>query len=312
MSNRTQCAAAFALLRTTEAQVWPAQLVGINDGTSESLRRFLRHAVPGSLGPGGFSIAGLRMSPSCGRPFPSVSAGGIVSIRVPSSRRCCCRCRREMRMGPRYAERYSAETAGVEISSLATAGGRATLTMPPGYTETTDADLLAMSAEGDRRAFDEIVSRHAAFALRVALRIVANPAVAEELVQEAMVKAWSQSRHFDPRRARFSTWLYKIVVNLCLDYRRRKHAVPMPDGFDPVDPGPAADRMLEIGERDAAIDKAMQELPARQRAAMALVYAEGMSGSEAAVILGLSAKAVERLLARARAYVRESLRREHY
>jgi RNA polymerase sigma-70 factor, ECF subfamily len=176
---------------------------------------------------------------------------------------------------------------------------------PRAYGKAPDATLLSWSSEGDRRAFDEIVTRHGAFALRVASRLIPDARVAEDIVQEAMVRAWSQSRQFDERRARFTTWLYRIVVNLCIDQRRRVQPEPMPEDFDPADPAAGAVEMMEVIERDATLARELSKLPARQRAAMTLVYDEGLSGAEAARVLGLTAKAVERLLARARAFLRE-------
>ncbi len=122
------------------------------------------------------------------------------------------------------------------------------------------------------------------------------------------MRAWSQAHHFDPNRARFTTWLYRIVVNLCIDYRRRARPDSMPEDFDPMDPADGAEETLAANERQAAVARALAELPVRQRAAMALVYDEGMSGAQAARVLGLSAKAVERLLARGRTQLRERLR----
>ena len=179
------------------------------------------------------------------------------------------------------------------------------------YAEVPDVELVQWSAAGDRLAFDQIVVRHGAFALRIAKRVVRNASIAEELVQEAMVRAWTQSKHFDVRRARFSTWLYRIVVNLCIDHGRRVQPETLPDGFDAADPRMNADEMLEADERSAAIARAVSALPVNQRVAMALVYDEGMSGVEAARVLGLTTKAIERLLARARAHLRERLYVEH-
>jgi RNA polymerase sigma-70 factor, ECF subfamily len=179
------------------------------------------------------------------------------------------------------------------------------------YGAASDAELLSWSAGGDRRAFDTIVTRHGPFALRVATRLVPDPLVAEDVVQEAMVRAWSQARHFDPDRGRFTTWLYRIVVNLCIDQRRRVQPAPIPDDFDPPDPAAGADEMVAANERRTMLLGALKTLPVRQRAAMTLVYDEGMSGAEAARVLGLSAKAVERLLARARAGLRTRLLPEY-
>jgi RNA polymerase sigma-70 factor, ECF subfamily len=176
------------------------------------------------------------------------------------------------------------------------------------YGRTPDAELLSWSAAGDRRAFDEIVSRHGLFALRVALRLIPDAPTAEDVVQEAMLRAWSQAKNFDPQRARFTTWLYRIVVNLCIDQRRRQRPEPMPENYEVADAAAGAHEMIEMSEEEATLIRALKDLPVRQRAAIALVYDEGLSGAEAARMLGLSAKAVERLLARGRAFLHTRLR----
>jgi RNA polymerase sigma-70 factor (ECF subfamily) len=164
----------------------------------------------------------------------------------------------------------------------------------PAYGNAADEELVAWSAGGDRRAFDELVIRHGRYALRVAARLVRNTVIAEDLVQEAFVRCWSQVQQFDPHRARFTTWLYR-------------QPEPLPEHFDTVDPAAGAEEMMECDERGSVLAQALNDLPVRQRAAMTLVYDEGLSGAEAARALGLSAKAVERLLARARAYLRARL-----
>lgn len=175
------------------------------------------------------------------------------------------------------------------------------------YGREQDAQLAAWSAGGDRRAFDEIVVRHGPFALRVAVRLIGNQAAAEDLVQEAMMRAWTKSHRFDPRRARFTTWFYRIIVNLCIDHRRKAQPDPLPDDFDAIDPAAGSEAMMEAKERRLALADALAALPARQRAAIVLVYDEGMSGIEAARVLNVSTKAVERLLARARLALRGRL-----
>jgi len=179
------------------------------------------------------------------------------------------------------------------------------------YAEAADEDLVSWSSGGDGRAFDEIVSRHGPFALRIAARIVPDRTAAEDIVQDAMVRAWNRCDRFDPGRAQFRTWLYRIVVNLCIDQRRRVSPEPLPEWFDAADPAAPADQILAASERAIALAAAIRALPGRQRAAMTLVYDEGVSGAEAARILGLSAKAVERLLARARSTLRESMLEDH-
>ncbi len=211
-------------------------------------------------------------------------------------------------MGVGFAATTAWPGTAWRMVALCTGGsGKEAMTNLASYAETPDEDLVAWSADGDKRAFDEIVTRHGPFALRVASLLISNASVAEELVQEAMVRAWAQARHFDPQRARFTTWLYRIIVNLCIDHRRRMQPERMPDDFDAADPAEGADVMIEADERQVALADAMRDLPVHQRAAMTLVYDEGLSGAEAARILGLSAKAVERLLSRARAQLRERL-----
>lgn len=179
------------------------------------------------------------------------------------------------------------------------------------YNEAADDQLLCWSARGDRSAFDEVVTRHGSFVLSVASRMTLNIRDAEDVAQDAMVKLWHQAGRFNPKRAHLRTWLYQIVVNLCIDRRRRREAEPLPEDFDAVDPGAMADEILANAERDTALAAALRALPAHQQAAMMLVYEEGVSGAEAGRILGLSAKAIERLLARARNTLRERLLAEH-
>jgi len=176
------------------------------------------------------------------------------------------------------------------------------------YPQASDADLLSWSGAGDRAAFDQIVVRHGCFALRVAARLLLDSSAAEDVVQEAMVKAWARADQFDAGRASFTTWLYRIVVNLCVDHRRRRRPLLLPElTREPLDPAPGLDEHVEAQQRRGALLQALQRLPVRQRTVIALVYEEGLSGAQTARILGLSPKAVERLLARARAHLRAHL-----
>jgi RNA polymerase sigma-70 factor (ECF subfamily) len=177
----------------------------------------------------------------------------------------------------------------------------------PGLDNTADEQLVTRSAAGDRRAFDELVVRHGSYALRVAARLLRNTALAEDVVQEAFVRCWSQIHRFDSRQARFTTWLYRIVANLCIDHQRRREPEALPADFDAIDTATTADEMMESDQRTALLVNALKDLPVRQRTALTLIYDEGLSGAEAARVLGSSAKAVERLLARARSYLRARL-----
>ena len=175
------------------------------------------------------------------------------------------------------------------------------------YDTAPDEDLVLWSASDDKRAFDILISRHGPLALRVASRLVANTSVAEDLVQDALLRAWSQASRFDPRRGSFKTWLSRIVVNLCIDHLRRRQPEPLPDAFDPPDPSANAEQLMQDADNSRVLIAAMQALPSQQRAALILVYQEDMSGLQAAQALGVSVKAIERLLFRARASLRARL-----
>ena len=171
----------------------------------------------------------------------------------------------------------------------------------------SDAELIGWAAAGDRTAFDVLVGRHGERTLRVALRILGDPAEAEEVAQEAFLRAWQAAARFDPTRARFTTWLHRITLNLAIDRTRRRAAqalagVPMP--ADLPDAGPDPEAATAAAQDRAALTAALAMLPARQRAAIALAYEDGLSGADAAAALDVSERALEGLLRRARLMLR--------
>jgi RNA polymerase sigma-70 factor (ECF subfamily) len=168
-----------------------------------------------------------------------------------------------------------------------------------------DHDLMARAAQGDERAFRELARRHAAGALRLARRILGSEAHAEEIVQDAFLRVWINAPRWRPEAA-FRTWLYRIVINLCLNAKRRPTDLPLAAAGDPVDPAPDAGAALELRERDEQLAAAIDRLPPRQRAAIVLTYQEGLGNAEAAAVLGTSVSSVETLLVRARQSLREA------
>ncbi len=167
------------------------------------------------------------------------------------------------------------------------------------YRYATDSILSLWIADGDRRAFEEILARHGPLALRVACHLLCDPRTAEEVAQEALVRAWAQAKDFDRRQERFLTWLCRIVVAACMDHHLRTAAERVAVN--------AANERTEGDDRLLVTVRALHELTIRQRAALALAREQGMSGAEVGQVLGVSTQAVDRLLARARAYVRERI-----
>src|SRR5215468_10291855 len=118
-----------------------------------------------------------------------------------------------------------------------------------------DHDLMARVATGDEAAFRLLSQRHVTSAAGLARRIVGNDAIAEELVQEAFLRVWTNAPRWRPQAA-FRTWLYRIVINLCLNATRRAPDLPLSAAGDPADPGDAAGA-LESRQRDAALNTAV-------------------------------------------------------
>ena len=170
-----------------------------------------------------------------------------------------------------------------------------------------DHDLMARAAQGDARAFRTLAQRHTGRALGLARRILGSEAAAEEVVQDALLRVWINAPRWRPEAA-FRTWLYRIVVNLCLNAKRRAPDLPLEAAGDVADPAAAADAKLEAAERDRALAAAIDALPERQRAAIVLTYQEGLGNAEVAAVLDTSVSSVETLLVRAKRALRATLK----
>ncbi len=158
---------------------------------------------------------------------------------------------------------------------------------------------MALVVARDQRALRVLMDRHMGRAIGLAIRVAGN-AEADDIAQEAFLRVWSRAGSFNAEAGRFTTWLYRIVVNLAIDARRRPRHGPVDEALEVPsgDPGPAKE--LIAAEQNRSLARAMAALPERQRAAIALFHMEGLSGREAAKAMGMSEKAFESLLTRAR------------
>jgi len=169
-----------------------------------------------------------------------------------------------------------------------------------------DEELVVAAGKGNLQAFETIVVRHQASAWRIACRLLGDPDEARDVVQNAFLKLLDAAPRYHPT-APFTTYFSRIVVNLCLDHRRRKRHV-CADGLSEIeDSTPSSLEILLEQERRRAVHEALATLPPNQRAAIVLRYYEEMGYTEIAEVLDTSAKAVERLLARGRAALETSL-----
>ena len=166
----------------------------------------------------------------------------------------------------------------------------------------SDDGLLALYAAGDRSAARALAERLTPRSLGYAMRLLGGDrAEAEDVTQEAMLRLWRIAPDWRRGEAQVSTWLYRVVTNLCTDRLRRlaRHARPMGDDLpDVADGRPDADARLAQADRMAALNAALAALPPRQREAVVLRHIEGLANPEIAEILGIGVEAVESLTAR--------------
>lgn len=174
----------------------------------------------------------------------------------------------------------------------------------------TDEALAGAVASGDERAFGLLVSRHLERVRAVANGYVGNRADADDIAQEVFIAVWRKAARFRPDRGgRFTTWLYRVTVNRCIDHRRRQRdaTVPIDDVQDrlagPENPETAAADRSEL----TAVAGAVAALPDRQRMALLLSVSAGLANADIAKTMGISNGAVEQLLVRARGRLRAEL-----
>ena len=165
---------------------------------------------------------------------------------------------------------------------------------------------MAQVARGDRRAYRWLVERHLPAMLGMARRILGNGADAEDVAQEAMLRVWIHAPRWQPLAA-FRTWLTRVVVNLCLDRKRRASWVALEAAGEVEDPAPHAGERVEADERERWLAAAIADLPARQRVAIMLTYGEGMTNAQVAEALDTTVSAVETLLVRGKHNLRRAL-----
>jgi RNA polymerase sigma-70 factor (ECF subfamily) len=173
--------------------------------------------------------------------------------------------------------------------------------------EPLDEALMDRVATGDRTAFAMLVKRHALRYRSLAFRYLDDVARAEDLVQEAFTKVWTHADRFDSTKARFTTWFHRIVVNRCLDEKRRRKVDQLPETYDEADGRPNAEATMAEEGGKARLHAALAGLADRQRLAVTLSYFDGLSNIEAAEAMDMNLKAYESLLVRSRAKLRERL-----
>lgn len=181
--------------------------------------------------------------------------------------------------------------------------------MPDSWPDKDDNELLALVKDGSHQAFNVLVERHVERFYRLAYRYLQDRATAEDIVQDAFLKLWQDPNLWQAEReAKFTTWFYRIVINLCLDWRKKKRPLELDPLMPLVDATGTADEIMIRNEEQEMLEKEIASLPDRQRTALNLCFGEGLSNQEAAVIMGIKLKALQSLIMRAKTTLRERMK----
>ena len=184
--------------------------------------------------------------------------------------------------------------------------------------EMSDAGLVSAAKSGDAVAFVELSRRHSDKILRRTYRIVKNWQDAEDVLQEALMRAFLHMKEFE-QRSSFSSWLTRIAINSALMSLRKKRGyietsmdvITDDHGFqyrwEPKDPAESPESHCSRREREELLEGAIQQLPPRLRQVVQMKIIDGRSGEEVSQTLGISVAAAKSRLARAKTALRISL-----
>ncbi len=180
-------------------------------------------------------------------------------------------------------------------------------------------ELVRRARQGDTEAFEALLTAHEKRVYGMALRMTGNREDAADVTQEVFLTVWRTLPSFRGE-SRFSSWLYRLTANACIDHLRRekrRRTVPLTreeDGEEQIldipDPAPGPQEEAERAERRAALRRAVAQLPEDQRAALLLRESGGLSYAEIAQTLGVPEGTVKSRIARARLQLREILSRD--
>lgn len=162
-----------------------------------------------------------------------------------------------------------------------------------------DDALLIAYANGDQSAAQDLAQRLLPRILGQATRMLGDRTEAEDVAQDAMMRLWKIAPDWRQGEAQVTTWIYRVVANLCVDrLRKRRGGVGLDAIAEPADPSPSAADRMQSDTRMRALSDALSQLPGRQAEAVALRHLEGLANPEIAQIMDISVRSVESLTAR--------------
>lgn len=171
---------------------------------------------------------------------------------------------------------------------------------------TNEYALIDQILAGQQQLYAELVNRYKSYAFTIALRILENRPEAEEAAQDAFIKAYHHLKNFN-RESKFSTWLYRIVFNTAISYKRKRKASYQSIENLIVEYEPGEDS-LERSDKKKYISQAMSCLNEADRLALSLFYLQELSLEEIAETTGMQANTIKVRIHRARLRLAEELK----
>ena len=174
--------------------------------------------------------------------------------------------------------------------------------------ELDDESLMELVLEQNHQAFSVLVERRHEMFYAAAFRMMHTKEEAEDIVQEGFLKIWQNPKIWKKGKgAKFTTWFYKIITNMCLDKLRKEKIIHVDlDEKLSVDDISQESALQKINEQKA-LEAEISKLPLKQKTALNLCVYEEVSNKEAAQIMGINVKALESLLMRAKTGLRDRL-----
>jgi RNA polymerase sigma factor (sigma-70 family) len=165
-------------------------------------------------------------------------------------------------------------------------------------TEVGDDALMVLYSNGDIQAAQALAYRHTPRIVAQANRLLRDQAEAEDVAQDAMLRLWKIAPDWRQGEAKVSTWLYRIVANLCTDRLRKRRSIGLDSIAEPEDGAPSVEASMQADERLRALHMGLAQLPERQRIAVTLRHIDELSNPDIAAAMGITVEAVESLTAR--------------
>lgn len=165
-------------------------------------------------------------------------------------------------------------------------------------TDVGDDALMVLYSNGDIQAARSLAHRHTPRIVAQANRLLRDQAEAQDVAQDAMLRLWKIAPEWRQGEAKVSTWLYRIVANLCTDRLRKRRSTDLDSIAEPADGALSVEAAMQAEERLQALHGALAQLPERQRIAVTLRHIDELSNPDIAEAMGITVAAVESLTAR--------------